>query len=190
MPTSMRLHPTFYVGRLKRYHRFSSSLEDSPSTRSHERVPSRVSGDLPPGHPTSSQCVEEVTPPSQGCGRSADTGSATENEHTSLREVASPTEVAQSPRIEQMISQGPEPSVQMNNEHTLVEERSSMTQGCILPPSPPPLIDNQGNVMWIVDSLVGHRHTGRRPCKMTREFHVHWLGYPPPRGLGSQGSTL
>jgi hypothetical protein len=78
-----------------------------------------------------------------------------------------------------MIAQGPEPSVQKNNEHTLVEERSSATQGCILPPPPPPLIDNQGNMMWIVDSLVGHRHTGRRPCKMTREFHVHWLGYPP-----------
>jgi hypothetical protein len=27
MPTSMRLHPTFYVGRLKRYHRFTSSSE-------------------------------------------------------------------------------------------------------------------------------------------------------------------
>jgi hypothetical protein len=52
MPTSMRLHPTFYVGRLKRYHRFSSSSEGSTApTRSGERVASGVDGDLPPGHP-------------------------------------------------------------------------------------------------------------------------------------------
>jgi len=186
MPTSMRLHPTFYVGRLKRYHRFSSSSGVSHhATRSHGRVASGVDGDLPPGHPTSSQSVEEGNQLSQESDRSADADSAAlhaqspaEHEHTSPQGVASPDEVAQSQKTEQMIAQGLEPSVQKNNEHTLVEERSLATQGRILPPPPPPLIDNQGNMMWIVDSLVAHRHTGRTPGRNNREFHVHWLGYP------------
>ena len=42
-----------------------------------------------------------------------------------------------------------------------------------LPPPPPPLVGRDGEERWIVEALVGHRQTNR-----TRQYLVHWLGFP------------
>jgi hypothetical protein len=70
-------------------------------------------------------------------------------------------------------------SVSKSNGDKPSKGRNDPTQDRILPPPPAPLIDNQGNTLWIVESIVTHRHVGTRPCPRSCEFLVQWLGYPP-----------
>ena len=179
MPTSMRLHPTFYVGRLKRYHRFSSSLEH-PST--HLAVEGELESDdsLSLTQPASSQSPADDPSSGSSAELQPRLASEAELEGTSLPRDPSPTDggqVVEKGVDENDDSQGLLPSV--SNSDMPSRGKTKVTKGRTLPPPPAPLIDNQGNTLWIVESLVTHRHVGVRPSARNREFLVHWLGYPP-----------
>lgn len=183
MPTSMRLHPTFYVGRLKRYHRFSSSAleETAPSTHPVVEEGSRNDDSHPLRRGTAS-AVPQGLDSSEGClPSSQQLPFEAEHDDTSPLRDSSPTDVSHS--VENLLeeqthktTQEQHASVSKSNVDKPSTVRNDPIPDRILPPPPAPLIDNQGNTMWIVESLVDHRQKGSRPC--TREFLVHWLGYP------------
>ncbi len=188
MPTSMRLHPTFYVGRLKRYHRFSSSVSEVIDPSTHPVVEGDLeSGDNPPLECSTSSAPQQEPDSSEGFVPSSQrVVPEVEHDDTSPLRDLSPTVESQSVgkqplQEKQMIEkiQGQKPSVSKNNVDRPLMVRNDPIPDRILPPPPAPLIDNQGNMLWIVESLIDHRHKGSRPCVQNREFLVHWLGYPP-----------
>jgi hypothetical protein len=203
----MRLHPTFYVGRLKRYHRFvSSSSSELPSRHHGLEGELEYNGDLSLTSPTSAQyqCAEpsasrtdpgaliEDTSPLRAPS-AADkcqdkhilTQAEKEKDKVQDRSLSSPKDSIEKTKglppfvIQDEMMQGQLPSASTHNGDKPLRERNDQTEDRILPPPPSPLIDNQGNTMWIVESIVTHRHVGKRPCARNREFLVHWLGYPP-----------
>ena len=202
MPKSMRLHPTFYVGRLKRYHQFSSSALEATAPSTHLVVEGDLeSGDNPPLRPPAFAANEQELASSVGfqtdCQPSSEyyqpssheADSEVELGDTSLREAPSSTVGSypaekQSQLEEQSVAKPIEkkqrqlPSVSKPNSSTPLLERRKAIQDRILPPPPAPLIDNQGSTRWIVESLVDHRHRTSRSGTQNLEFLVHWLGYP------------
>jgi hypothetical protein len=201
MPKSMRLHPTFYVGRLKRYHQFSSSALEATAPSTHLGVEGDLeSGDNPPLRPPAFAANEQELASSvefqTGCQLSSElqpsaheADSEVEIEDTSLREAPSSTveyyPVEKRSQLEEQSVEKPIekkqrqlPSVSKPNDSKSLLERRKAIQDRILPPPAAPLIDNQGSTRWIVESLVDHRHRTFRSGTQNLEFLVHWLGYP------------
>ena len=187
MPRSMRLHPTFYVGRLKRYHQFSSSALEATAPSTHLGVEGDLeSGDNPPLRQSTSYVHQQDVASSQRSQlveMRAEPG--VELDDTSPLGDPSPTDESHSveklPQSEEQpieMIQGQQPAVSKNSGDMPLTVRNDPIPDRILPPPPAPLIDNQGNTLWIVESLVDHRHKTSRPCTRNREFLVHWLGYP------------
>ena len=142
MPTSMRLHPTFYVGRLKRYHRFSSSASEAIAPSTHLGVEGDLeSGGNPPLIRSTSFEPQRESDESEGFAPSSQQAeSEVENDDTSPVEDPSPTDEnhaveKQPPPEKQMFEtiQGQQSSVSKNNGDKPLMVRNDPIPGRILP---------------------------------------------------------
>ncbi|GMF54805.1 unnamed protein product [Phytophthora fragariaefolia] len=142
----MRLHPTFYVGRLKPY-----AQHESPSLGDSAPTPARARGRAFTRQPASAQ------------GRPA-----------RPRRSARPARAGPSTRPAPASTQQTRPSsggVQQPPD----DQRSLVDQTCgVFPPPPPPLRDEQGKIRWIIQRIVDHRirWASRASAAMTGQLGV------------------
>ncbi|KAG3063564.1 hypothetical protein PI125_g24330 [Phytophthora idaei] len=172
IPPSMRLHPTFYVGRLKPYTQHEPpNLDGSQKTTKRRKPASREQ--------------------QHGCGASrpafqASLGCSTRSEQPARpapSDSAAPAAAGRTPRS------GTVPE----RLHGRVEHGShgqpgvDFTRG-IFPPPPPPLRDARGSTRWIVERIVGYE-----PPKTNRDqarLRIRWRGFPPHRDTWEPRSVL
>ncbi|KAG3106760.1 hypothetical protein PI125_g13123 [Phytophthora idaei] len=169
IPSSMRLHPTFYVGRLKPYTQHEpSNLDGSQRTtkrckpasrgRQHGRGASRPAIQVPLGCSTRSERpAPSGSADPAAAGRTPHSGTVPERLHG---------------RVERG-SHG-QPGV-------------DRTRG-IFPPPPPPLLDARDSTRWIVERIVGYE-----PPKTNRDqarLRIRWRGFPPHRDTWEPRNVL
>ncbi|CAI5710142.1 unnamed protein product [Peronospora destructor] len=176
--TSLRLHPTFYVGRLKRY----NPAKIPEDARWVESVAHRssVPRDGPDVQPTSREAVfSSVVVP----GIDVPTSS-------SVRVTLDSTGVSQqqSSQLEQHVLKLSQPLVGHRPPGSPLHPHRPGQPGrepyrCDGPPS---LVDSVGDVRWIVDHIVGHEDPPRASSappssriSSARRYRVRWLGFPP-----------
>ena len=189
--TSLRLHPTFYVGRLKQYlpatlhglapmmgseARKSAShpvLLDAPMTSDAAAFPSLHSYE--PGIPGSSSI--RVAPGS------------TDGSHS---QSSPPVQHAREPprlpaERQQPCSQHRQHRPGQPGRQRYLHER------------PPPLVDAEGQVRWIVDHIVDHRDPSTaaassahvtRAVPTALHYRIRWLGIPPEQDSWEPRSSL
>lgn len=164
IPRSMRTHPTFYVGRLKKYES-SSSFAGSPSL------------EPPQGRPDShSPCDAKTQQEPRASHRDpSPVGDISLPElPPSFRDGASRSSLPADAR-EALASRG--------------SQSSSDSPQYLRRGIPPPLIDSAGNTRWNVDSLVDHRDE-RRGRSSQRFYRVRWRGFSPTDDTWEPRSAL
>ncbi|GMF54575.1 unnamed protein product [Phytophthora fragariaefolia] len=185
IPTSLRLHPTFYVGRLNKYYPATVPSAMHPPASTPERR-----GNAPPDAPPPSPTAAAVPP------------SAVSRSHAVPTPESAPATPdltgapLQAPFSHVRPEPSPPPPLPERPEHDSLQLRH--------PPGlsrcaryrrepPPPIVDSAGQTCWIVDRLVGHedppRATSRTRARTSspstrgippaRRYRVRWLGYPP-----------
>jgi hypothetical protein len=160
LPRRMRTHPTFYVGRLRPYHQFDSSCEESEPERG-QGTPA-----VPCSQPSAALADPErrqaSTQPSEG---DAPARPAPSSPPARWR-AASPAQpgVGESPHDGHL-------SVHRSPAQNPAQEEQS-----VFPPPPPPLRDSTGAVRWVVERLLNHHD--QRDGNRTK-YLVRWRGYPP-----------
>ncbi|KAG2766840.1 hypothetical protein Pcac1_g21695 [Phytophthora cactorum] len=172
IPSSMRLHPTFYVGRLKPYTQHEPpNLDGSQKTakrrkpasrgQQHGRGASRPAIQVPLGCSTRSE--RPARPAPSGSAAPAANG------------------------------QTPHSGTVLERLHGRVEHGShgqpvvDRTRG-IFPPPPPPLRDARGSTRWIVERIVGYE-----PPKTNRDqarLRIRWREFPPHRDTWEPRNVL
>ncbi|KAG2765722.1 hypothetical protein Pcac1_g22731 [Phytophthora cactorum] len=175
IPSSMRLHPTFYVGRLKPYTQHKPpNLDGSQRTtkrrkpasrgRQHGRGASRPAFQVPLGYSTRSERP----------ARPAPSGSAA---HAAAERTPRSGTVPE--RLHGRVEHGShgQPGV-------------DRTRGIFPPPPPPPppLRDVRGSTRWIVERIVGYQ-----PPKTNRDqarLRIRWRGFPPHRDTWEPRNVL
>lgn len=185
LPSVMRTHPTFYVGRLKPYRPHSRSEDASTSSPSSESA--RVYLPNPTGRnpnaavprhgaadslesasrgPADSRTVDgrpplEGRPPRGGYDADDARHRLSSGEHSEARSPLPHTWPGGQSTVPAV---GPSPGTHESPE--------------IYPPPPAPVRDAQGQQYWHVDALIDHRdRTSGRATQ--RRYRVRWRGYPP-----------
>jgi Chromo (CHRromatin Organisation MOdifier) domain len=153
IPSAMRTHPTFYVGRLRPY--CDRSGEHTPPHRSSDQAGSCN----PAGAWRRQDQGGEVPPP---CPRECEFSRQGTSPTSSFDPHASPLS------SDSRDSHASSPMRQANEN----------VEGGIFPPPPPPLRDSNGEERWIVEKILGHRDQGRKGRRQ-RTYLVRWKGYPP-----------
>ncbi|ETO64221.1 hypothetical protein F444_18204 [Phytophthora nicotianae P1976] len=163
IPSSMRLHPTFYVGRLKPYRQHESpSVDDSTKTTkqgepaSRERLRGR----------TASSALTQVR---FGCQKRSERPL-----RPALLRRAAPVAERQAPRS----------GIVPERKHGQAERESHGQPGVdhtrgIFPPPPPPLRDARGSTRWIVERIVGYE--APKTNRDQDRLRIRWRGFPPDR---------
>ncbi|KAG3120429.1 hypothetical protein PI125_g1086 [Phytophthora idaei] len=169
IPSSMRFHPTFYVGRLKPYTQHEPpNLDGSqktpkrrkPASREQQygRGASRPAIQVPLGCSTrSARPVPSSSAASAAAGRTPHSGTVPE-------------------RLHDRAERGSHGQPQVDR-----------TRG-IFPPPPPPLRDVRGSTRWIVERIVGYE-----PLKTNRDqarLRIRWRGFPPHRDTWEPRNVL
>ncbi|KAG3122602.1 hypothetical protein PI126_g24081 [Phytophthora idaei] len=172
IPSSMWLHPTFYVGRLKPYTQHEPpNLDGSQKTtkrrkpasrgQQHGRGASRLAIRVPLGSSTRFERPARPAPSGSvahaAAGRIPHSGTVPE-------------------RLRGSVEHGShgQPGV-------------DRTRG-IFPPPPSPLRDARGSTRWIVERIVGYE-----PPKTNRDqarLRIHWRGFPPHRDTWEPRNVL
>lgn len=194
IPTTMRLPPTFYVGRLKRY---------SPAEVPRSEAAPRMRTAVPCTSTPPANSAEPYQPCTPGCQHEWRGSPARD----SASAYPSPRGAPRGgPRVETPSQHGRVPA-QRRGEPSAAHPPTA-TAPCAVAPTPdprqlpalhsgrferdapPPLVDSSGNVRWIVYRIVDHRDARRcapprhtrgppRSIPNTREYRVRWLGFPP-----------
>ncbi|CAH0489286.1 unnamed protein product [Peronospora farinosa] len=191
VPSSLRLHPTFYVGRLKEYRpatlhglapmpasgvRKSNGLPvvlDAPMTWGAASIPSEH--DQAPGAPE---------PLSVRAAHGSTAGSHSQSSPPGQHVHWQP----QPPAEHRQLCSRPDQHRpgQPGRQHYHRE-------------GPPPLVDAEGQVRWIVDRIVGHEDPPqpalqsaheKRAVPSVRRYRVRWLGFPPEQDTWEPRSSL
>jgi hypothetical protein len=195
LPKAMRLHPTFYVGRLKRYHR-SMEKELTPLVPSStQRYDARATSEL--------TSREAASPPS---GVNTSLVSTYRCPQTSSRAALQPAVASHRASLDVQQHAKDQQTID-----SVVRSTSQSMTGNSSPrfsrsrPGPPPLRDSHGQERWIVEAIVDHRdlaasslrnlrdkhgqidatrihriqtlHHLKRKAKMIRVYRVRWIGY-------------
>ncbi|KAG3135403.1 hypothetical protein PI126_g18270 [Phytophthora idaei] len=172
IPSRMRLHPTFYVGRLKPYTQHEpSNLHGSQRTTKRRKPAARGQ--------------------EHGCGASrpafqVSLGCSTRSEQPARPAPSDSAALAAAGRT-------PRSGTVPERLHGRVEHGShgqpgvDFTRG-IFPPPPPPLRDARGSTRWIVERIVGYE-----PLKTNRDqarLRLRWRGFPPHRNTWEPRNVL
>ncbi|KAG3172821.1 hypothetical protein PI126_g1148 [Phytophthora idaei] len=184
IPTSLRLHPTFYVGRLKRYHPATIPESAQPPE------PGHTSGNLPDVHVVPSTHRYAVPDHGAAYQSAVDHRLSAPTSAAEQESLDSTGEAAQSPRQPGQL--GPEPcpapagypsSDSASRPRPGQPERERYRCD-----GPPPVVDAAGDTRWIVERIVAHEDPPRvsrrhrdlaRDVPHARRYKVRWLGFPP-----------
>jgi hypothetical protein len=195
LPKAMRLHPTFYVGRLKRYHR-SMEKELTPLVPSLKQRFDVVA--------TSESTSREAASPPSGVNTSL--VSTYRCPQTSLRAEYQPAAA-----LHRVSPDAQQHAIDQQTIDSVARSTSQLMTGNSSPrfsrsrPGPPPLRDSHGQERWIVEAIVDHRdlaasslhklkdrhgqidatrirriripHHSKRKARMIRVYRVRWIGY-------------
>lgn len=178
LPSRMRTHPTFYVGRLRPYHSHENvSWEDPSCSRGEPREHAC-------GHPPALSVAAGGLQPPLGASQAPSASSTVhETQPYSPTGVERSSPVVALPVGTTMQLHRSEPSLgsvpQSNQtEPSTVQSAQQHIAAEVYPPPPPPLVDASGQPRWIVAALVGHVDQQAGQLR-TRRFRVRWRGYPP-----------
>ncbi|GMF59799.1 unnamed protein product [Phytophthora fragariaefolia] len=175
IPTSLRLHPKFYVGRLKKYNPATvPSATDPPASTPERRA------NAPPDAPPASLTAAAVPP------------SAVPRRHAAPTPASAPVtpDLTGEPLQAPFSPERPEPSSPQPLPERLEHDSSQLRH----PPGssrcarysrePPPLIvDSAGHTCWIVDRLVGHEDPPRATSSTRHVRAPHQRAGFLPRGV-------
>jgi len=200
IPTGMRLHPTFYVGRLKRYHSWTTesevSLDDPSSTPPLEqsrrqlshRGPASASPacDVPASAPASapprdyaSQSRDSLSVPAGTMFPTLESSSvATSEGHPCLRGEVRPS----SPTSRNVQSR---PSVTLRKHQQYSRESSQTSRGVQPPSQSPPQCDGPSHQ----DRSPAARNVSSPPRLRNRSRRVRFARPPPPPLVDSDGDA-
>lgn len=168
LPSALKTHPTFYVGRLRPYRSGYG----------------RASDDVVP--PSSSPIDDATCSPIPLTQRSLRIDS-------SIRDVAYPATSSTPPVGVQTLSPTASAQVAPGAASSPAPRSPPIASADkpVYPPPPPPLKDASGQQQWLVDSLVDHRdQPATRLHPTRRQYRVRWLGYPPSHDTWEDRAAL
>ncbi|KAE8963198.1 hypothetical protein PR001_g29450 [Phytophthora rubi] len=170
IPTSLRLHPTFYVGRLKKYHAAAiPSMTNPPAPERRARAPH----DAQSAPQTGVAELPPVTPRSHASPARESAPAALDLTGAAPQAPSEPAPLGSSP---------PPPERSMHESqfvpgHLGLPKRTSYRRE-----PPPPIVDSAGDMRWIVDHIVAHEDPRRAtPRTHTRANNLATRGIPAAR---------
>uniref|UniRef100_H3GE81 Chromo domain-containing protein n=1 Tax=Phytophthora ramorum TaxID=164328 RepID=H3GE81_PHYRM len=188
IPSSLRLHPTFYVGRLKKYHADTiPSAPEHPPAQHEQDVPPDVPA-LPSSHPSHPSARADVLPSAEPRTRAFPApASVTAVPHSfGEQPLLNPPPDEPAPLPPQHQAERPAPNSLPRPRHPGRPGREVYRRE-----GPPPIVDSAGDIRWIVDRIVEHEapprtyaHTrtstrSKHAVPTARRYRVRWLGFPP-----------
>ncbi|GMF48859.1 unnamed protein product [Phytophthora fragariaefolia] len=196
IPTSMRLHPTFYVGRLKPYVPATIPAPEAERPRP-GRNPSRPAADAdaesaraPAPHASASPSVAHRYARAQAQRGSEPPSRRPSIDRSPASSAGAPSDV--SIRSSETPQQSPKPP-KLPKPATLQSGGSEATprsyETTFRRDGPPPLVDASGARRWIAERIVDHEtrrtrvtgtaSTSRRARTTEMYYRIRWLGFPP-----------
>ena len=182
IPAKMRLHPTFYVGRLKPYLTDCSDEEPvqpaacSPSTGRGASTPLRRASRRVLSHRVCDRHPRQRERPLTRCGSPLPSrGSHTPSGHPRSLDEAPSSDSRVSRLSLREDASGRQPldnsSHRVGHPHKTTEYYSA----------PPPLRDSEGNQRWLVEAILDRKPRVRFQDSLSNQvkYLVKWRGYPP-----------
>ncbi|OWY99387.1 LOW QUALITY PROTEIN: reverse transcriptase [Phytophthora megakarya] len=184
IPTSLRLHPTFYVGRLKRYRPAEIPRSD------HQEHALGAPPDVPVA-----PSIRLIQGPAPGAAnRSASfhrrvSQNSADASATPGSTVEAPSPLAPHATCIRLLAQPP-PERPRSGSRQPQHRPLPANRTLYHREGPPPIADSAGNTRWIVRCIMDHqdphgtrhrvrdRSTTTRVVPPTRHYHVRWLGFP------------
>ncbi|GMF58093.1 unnamed protein product [Phytophthora fragariaefolia] len=149
IPTSLRLHPTFYVGRLQKYYPATvpSAMDPPASTPEHRVI---APPDAPPASPTAAAVPPSAVPRRHAVPTPEFAPATPDLTGAPLQAPFSPVSPPQ-----------PLPERPEHDSSQLRHPPGSSRCARYRREPPPPIVDSAGQTCWIVDRLVAHEDPPR-----------------------------
>ena len=193
IPSRMKLHPTFYVGRLKKYS--SSQNQHRDVSRSSQLDSELLSSSEQPSVHTDvldyQESSDNLGEPSDG-SQLVPLESQFDSEEYSLHQPLQQKDNGLRPlrpyrtkcqntyRVTSSRGYSTYPNTQGRDRKDSCEDLPFLSRNAFS--QPPPVVDSKGDTLYIVQRLVCHkdaRAAGSYPHRLQRTYRVRWLGYSP-----------